>query len=387
MRILVITPGFLPTIGGAEIGAHEIYSRLASKHDVFILTQAVKNAPMRLPGFDMTRYRIIRYRDWLNLGRIPGRMLLRGLVPPFSLGATTASIRTISQLRPDVVNVHYAIYTGLAAIWAKKVSRVPTVLSLIGRDAAPGPQVPKLWHWYARQIAKNIRQVIFISEFCRKYHPPSIQSTVIPYGVNTRMIYPKAPDRKLQEELNIPPGKFVIFSLQRLAAIKRPGFQLQIARSLVEAGVNDFLLLIGGSGPEQATLEKQSQVLNLEDYVRFLGFIPEEAVAEYFALADIFLMTSAYETFGIVLAQALSAGLPVVAFNNSAIPEVVQDGENGLLAPDGDISAMVDNILRLKSQGQLRDKMSMACRQRALDYYDWDKIVAQYEIVLETARH
>ena len=388
LKILVLTPGFLPTIGGAEVGVHEIYARLGKRHRVTILTEQHRlggESESVLPGFDQSHYEVLRYRDVLNGGRVPGRMLLRGAVPPFSVGALWAADRWVRKLRPDVVNVHYAAYVGLAAVWIQRAHRVPTILSLVGRDSVPGPLVPRLWPSWAHQVARHVAHTVFISEFCQSYHLAqrgSLRSTVIPYGTDTSRIYPQPPDRALRAQLDIPDKASVLLSLQRLSLLKHVEVVIQSVQWLVERGRRDFVLLIAGSGLEAQRLRQLVESLDLWRYVRFLGYLPEPELPRYFALADVFCFSSIFETFGIVLAQAMSAGLPVVAANSSAVPEVVQHGITGLLSAPLDEGSMGANIATLLDNRALRLRMGEQARKRATQLYDWNRTASLYERVL-----
>jgi glycosyltransferase involved in cell wall biosynthesis len=389
LKILAITPGFLPSIGGAEIGVHEIYSRLGSRHSVTILTQSQKTASGKsIEGFDQNNYTVREYRDFLNFGRIGGRMLMRGSIPPFSIGALFGSIKTIRRLNPDVINVHYAAYTGLSALWAQKASKIPTVLSLVGRDSAPGPLVPKLWPWYASLIARQVAHTVFISEYSQSYFLKfNFASSIIPYGVDINKITPKLTGHTIVKLLDLPPDIYILFSLQRLTLLKHVEIAIHSARILVNRGIDNFVLLIGGEGPLTSELKGLVDNLGLHKYVRFLGFVPENQINTYFKSADIFVLPSIYETFGIVLAQAMAAGLPVVATNTSAIPEVVQDGVTGLLTPPLDPEAMADNIELLLCNDDLRYQLGHNGRKRAEKHYDWNQIAHQYEQVLSMVRN
>jgi glycosyltransferase involved in cell wall biosynthesis len=386
LDILVLTPAFLPTIGGAEIGVHEIYSRLGDRHRVAILTERPKREMLNRavpPGFDQSHYSVVHYRDFMNGGRVPGRTLARGAVPPFSVGALWGADRQARRLRPDVVNVHYAAYVGLAAVWLQKGRRIPTVLSLIGRDSVPGPLVPKLWPRYAHLVASQLAHTVFISDFCRSYHKQgAFRSSVVPYGADTRRICPGPADPALLQALCIPPGASVLFCLQRLTRLKHVEICIQSVRQLVDQGNKHLVLLVGGSGPEELRLRHLVDSLGLSEYVRFLGFVPEPEVGRYFSLADVFVFPSVLETFGIVLAQAMAAGVPVVAAKSSAIPEVVRHGVTGLLSAPLDVEAMTQSIALLLRDEQLRTSLGKQARQVAERRYDWNQVAMQYERIL-----
>ena len=389
MKILVLAPGFLPTVGGAEVGIHEIYRRVAEWHDVIIFTPQLKGRQTE-PSDSGQPYRVVRYRDWGNFGRMRLKRKTGGIIPPFSLGTWMALRSFLATESVDVINAHFAAYSGFAAVKALKTHNIPVVLSLIGRDAAPGPDVPKLWPMWSRAIAKRVTHTAFISEFCAQAHAnvASLNSSVIPYGADTSELYPTAAGSELRQKHHIPKDAHVLFCLQRLAPIKRVDVAIQAFAALCQKR-DDVVLIIGGKGSELQKLRQLADDLQVTDQVRFVNFIADEDLNAYFALADLFVFSSAYETFGIVLAQAMAAGVPIVAANNTAIPEVVLDGETGLLVPsvDGTTSwnAMADAIDRLLADEPLRQKMGAQARARAVAQFDWRRVAEAYERVLSDA--
>jgi glycosyltransferase involved in cell wall biosynthesis len=110
--------------------------------------------------------------------------------------------------------------------------------------------------------------------------------------------------------------------------------------------------------------------------------VPEPEVGKYFSLADVFVFPSVLETFGIVLAQAMAAGVPVVAAKSSAIPEVVRHGVTGLLSAPLDVEAMTQSIALLLRDEQLRTSLGKQARQVAERRYDWNQVAMQYERIL-----
>jgi glycosyltransferase involved in cell wall biosynthesis len=184
------------------------------------------------------------------------------------------------------------------------------------------------------------------------------------------------------QALCIPPGASVLFCLQRLTRLKHVEICIQSVRQLVDQGNKHLVLLVGGSGPEELRLRHLVDSLGLSEYVRFLGFVPEPEVGRYFSLADVFVFPSVLETFGIVLAQAMAAGVPVVAAKSSAIPEVVRHGVTGLLSAPLDVEAMTQSIALLLRDEQLRTSLGKQARQVAERRYDWNQVAMQYERIL-----
>jgi glycosyltransferase involved in cell wall biosynthesis len=119
-------------------------------------------------------------------------------------------------------------------------------------------------------------------------------------------------------------------------------------------------LVVAGDGPERAALERRVSELGLAGRVRFLGSVPRETVLRLFGAADASLLPSAWENFPHTVVESLAVGRPVIATAVGGVPEVVRDGENGLLVPSGDPVALADAIGRFFGDDALRTKLSEA---------------------------
>jgi glycosyltransferase involved in cell wall biosynthesis len=184
--------------------------------------------------------------------------------------------------------------------------------------------------------------------------------------------------------LRLTADKQVILALQRLDALKRTDV---ILRSMprVLAGRPRTHLVIAGQGPDLRRLQEICAGLGIGDSVTFAGFIPDEEKRVYFAMADLFAFHSTYETFGIVLAEAMSYGKPVVSVRNTAIPEIVKHGTEGLLVPTLDHEAFAEAVLRLLGNPSLRAEMGRRGCERVRSAFRWESIVPAYEAVFRAA--
>jgi len=162
----------------------------------------------------------------------------------------------------------------------------------------------------------------------------------------------------------------VIGNLGRLEKQKAQHLLVQLGAKLKEAGYQ-FQILIGGDGSLRDDLEKQVRVNELTDFIQLIGNV--ENVAEFMGRIDIFVLTSHWEGFGYVLAEAMAAGKPVVTFNHSSNPEVVEDQKTGFLAIPGDIDDLYQKTVRLIEDESLRIEMGKAGRERVLRYFDFTK--------------
>jgi glycogen(starch) synthase len=131
------------------------------------------------------------------------------------------------------------------------------------------------------------------------------------------------------------------------------------------------LVLLVGDGPERKALEKEARRIGVDDRVRFEGFVAHERLPALLAHAELLVLPSLYEELGTVLLEAMQAGLPIVASQTGGIPEVIEDGVNGMLVPPGDPEALARAIDRLLADRDLARRLSEGARERGKDY-DWE---------------
>ncbi|MBI4400194.1 MAG: glycosyltransferase family 4 protein [Nitrospirae bacterium] len=385
MRILVLTPAFLPVVGGAELALFEVYRRLAKRHEVCLVTPVPSPALLRdqaTKDYDgLVPFSVERYKDRISFMGIPGHRWTGGMIPPFSLSAVAAIRQAARRFDPDVLNVHYLMPTGLAGVVAEWGLGVPTVVTMNGRDV-PGPGVPVLWRWWQRALLRLVTDVTFGSRYCQTalFGEARPRGQVVYNGVEIPP--PSGDGASVRQVLGIPAGEPLIFALQRLGPEKRVDvllYALRHCRDRAGAGI----LVIGGQGPEEGRLRSLAKKLEIDEQVRFVGYIPQDRLASYFLACDLFAFHSTFETFGIVVAQAMSYGRAVVTVRNTALPEVLGDG--GVLVETGDGPAFGDALVRLIHDEALRRRLGEAGRARAEALFNWDRIAAQYEAVLTRA--
>ena len=168
---------------------------------------------------------------------------------------------------------------------------------------------------------------------------------------------PEVPQLPPREELRAELG----LDGRLLAFAGRLGPQKSLAVALeAVAAVPGVTLAIAGDGPDRAALERHAQELGLGERARFLGGLPRERVLRLFRAADAALLSSSWENFPHTVVEALAVGTPVVSTAVGGVPEVVTDGENGLLVPPGDPAALADALARLLDDDALRERLGRA---------------------------
>jgi glycosyltransferase involved in cell wall biosynthesis len=380
MRILVSTPTFLPLVGGAQLGIHEIYRRVGRQHEVTILTPSLKRVPGKgysVEGdYESENYTV---RHILPAFEKAAPQLARGLRRT-SLAYASELLATPRHHRPDVVNFHFASPQLGALMLVKWVHRVPTALSLVGRSDVLRLLSPAK-RWYAKRAIASADAVIPNSTYYLGSDAASARAEVIPYGVDTTEFAPTRRSRGFREQLGLTEDHFVLFSVQRLTQVKRVD---QLIRAMVPVVSREpkAVLVLAGKGQEEAPLRALVKQLRLHDNVRFLGYVEGSRLPECFASSDAFVFHSMLETFGIVFAQAMSCGLPIVAANTSCVPDVLTS-RNGLLIAPFELEQFANAILTLIGSPTRAAEIGQHNRERALREFDWDSIASRYESVFD----
>jgi len=389
MRILVVTPTFLPIIGGAEIGIYEICKRLGRYHDVRILTpshsiQIISQQGAEDTYFNEKNFEVCHFKDVLNLTKLRGQRVLGKLIPPFSISYPWAIFKQIKIFHPDLIIFHYIVPAGLALIMVRILTKIPIVLSLIGRtDVLNDDNLYfKKHRIYFLSILKFTSYVISISRYALGQFCEQIPVKIIPYGVDTKRFSPKINGEKVRESLGIDKNKVILFALQRLVKVKRVDILIKSLKYVLEVN-KDVFLIIGGKGYEEQSLKVLAKKIGVYDNVIFTGHISEQDIPNYFAMSDVFVFSSPNETFGIVIAQGMASGKPIVAINSTAIPEVVDNGINGILVESLNPKKFAAALIKLLNSKDLLKQYSEDGRKKAIEKYDWDIIAHQYEEIFK----
>jgi N-acetyl-alpha-D-glucosaminyl L-malate synthase BshA len=143
----------------------------------------------------------------------------------------------------------------------------------------------------------------------------------------------------------------------------------------------DSVLLMVGEGPERSSAQALGRRLGLQDRIRFLG--ARQGVEEITAMADVVILPSELESFGLSALEAMAAGVPVVGSDAGGLPEVVKHTESGFLLPVGDVEGMAARTLEILKDDERRREMGQAGRRRAGALFSADRVVSKYEAMYE----
>ena len=266
-------------------------------------------------------------------------------------------VRAVGADRPDLVHthlVHADVYGGMAA----RMLGIPSISTRHNDDRyLLGP-----FRYVDRAFARPARRLIAISDAVRRFleragHDPA-KLVTIRYGLDE---LPAAPSDPTPADAGIPADAPLAVAVGRLIEQKDHATLLR-AFARVRSGVPQARLAILGSGPLEAETRRLVAELGLDDAVTLPG---RTDIRDWLERADVFVHTSRWEGFGIVLLEAMLAGLPVVATRVSAVPEVVVDDETGLLVDPGDQTGLAEALGALLSDGARARELGEAGLARA----------------------
>lgn len=187
---------------------------------------------------------------------------------------------------------------------------------------------------------------------------------VVSNGVDTKRFVPGKKDPKIFRKYDLPRDKVLFFFLSRLDKDKNI---TTIIKGLLKTS-EKVHLIIGGKGIEEENLKAFAKELKVDKKISWLGHLPEEDLVKVYQAMDCFVLMSPYEVQSIVTLQAIACGLPVIASNEGALPELIHEGENGFLVDTYDFDTLAQKMEIVASEENLRKKFGLASRQIALPH-------------------
>jgi len=358
-----------PTFGGSGVVATELAKGLAQRgHKLHILSYA---RPARLDTFQTN----ISYHE-VNINSYP---LFE--YPPYDLALANQMASMIEYEGIDVLHVHYAIPHATSAYLAKqilgeKAAHIPIIttlhgtdITLVGSDAS-----------YKNVVDFSINQsdgVTAVSEYLKveTYNRFDIKKDirVIPNFIDLDRF--KKSNKSHFKKAICPEGEKVVVHVSNFREVKRVPEVVSVFDRILENGITAKLLLVG-DGPDRQRAERRCRELKICDQVRFLG--KQENVEEILSIADLFLIPSGSETFGLAALEAMSCSVPVISSNIGGLPEVNVHGKTGYLCDLDDVDCMAKYAVEILGNEELHEELSQNARKRA-EKFEMDKIVTVYE--------
>lgn len=411
MRVAMLSYHTCPlaTLGGKDTGGMNVYVRELTRElgmrgvgvDVFTRSQD-EHVPHVLHDLGYCN-RVVHIQAGEETPM--ARTQLAELLPEFVEGVQ--AFARAKNLTYDIIHSHYWL-SGLAALQLRRQWHIPIVhmfhtLAMMKSRVARNPEEePSDLRLESEQvILREVDRVVAatqaeLAQFQWLYKVDTSHTAVISPGVNTAHFYP-IPIDEAKEFVGVSPDQNLLLFVGRIQPLKGIDTLLEAMALLEQRGVlvdhPVSLMVIGGepdaSGDdmpaEMARLKELCQSLGMGDLVTFIGKRDQDTLQYYYSAAEIVVVPSHYESFGMVALEAMACGTPVVASETGGLIFLVRDGETGFHVPAGDAGALADRLQTLIEDEVLRVRLG----RQAADYakaYDWsvaaDHIITLYNSVL-----
>ena len=355
-----------PTYGGSGIVGSELGKELAERgHTVHFIASALPTRLTRLS--ERVRFHEVEMMSYPLFEH-----------QPYTLALATKMAKVAEAEGLDLLHVHYAIPHSISAILARESLKphrsLPVITTLHGTDitrvGADRSYLP-----ITRYGIVQSDGVTAISHYLKKATAEIFDFdniAVIPNFI-CATDYQRHPVEQLRAELS-PGGEPLLVHVSNFRPVKRPVDCVEIlARVLKKTRAR---LVMVGDGSERSLAEHRARCLGVDRQCSFVGKQPK--IADYLSAADVLLLPSEQESFGLAALEAMACEVPVVASRVGGIPEVVTDGETGFLSEVGDVEEMSERAARLAADEELRREMGRRARESAVSRYSTDLVIPQY---------
>jgi N-acetyl-alpha-D-glucosaminyl L-malate synthase BshA len=356
-----------PTYGGSGIVGSELGKELAERgHTVHFISSSLPtrltelNERVRFHEVEMMSYPLFEHQ-------------------PYTLALATKMAKVAETENLDLLHVHYAIPHSISGILARESLKpnryLPVITTLHGTDitlvGADRSYLP-----ITRYGIVQSDGVTAISHYLKEATKEIFQFDdieVIPNFI-CQTDYARHPVDQLRSSL-APQGEPLLVHVSNFRPVKRPVDCVEILARVLKKGINTRLVMVG-DGSERTNVEHRARCLGVYDKCVFVGKQPK--IVDYLSAADVLLLPSEQESFGLAALEAMACEVPVIASRVGGIPEVVTDGETGFLSEVGDVEKMANDAARLLSDTELRREMGKRARESAVSRYRTDIVIPQY---------
>ncbi len=345
------------TQGGSGIVATELGIHLAQRgYEIHFISNAM---PVRLPAFEPNV--IFHEVETSSYPPFPHA--------PYSLALATKMTEVARFHELDILHVHYAIPHAASSYLAKQMLRptpIATVTTLHGTDITLVGREPSFFPLTRFVIEESDAETAvssFLERETREVFDVQRDIKVIPNFVDTHVFVPQP---KLREKNPLKePGQKLIVHASNFRKVKNVDRVVQVFAQVRQT--HDCRLVMVGDGPERGPAQRLGRELGVADHMVFLGH--QESMAELMAMADVMLLPSETESFGLVALEAMSCETPVVASDRGGLPEVIEDGKTGFLHDPHDVDALSASVRRILEDPALARQMGLLGRARAVETY------------------
>jgi glycosyltransferase involved in cell wall biosynthesis len=381
MKILIATDTYYPDVNGAAYFTYRLATTLAKRgHSVFVMcpSRSSKDTVSNDKGVTLYGIRSIHIPVYRNFR----------ISPLFISGIVRAAVKEIS---PDIVHIQNHFLIGKEALSAAKKLGIPIMgtnhfmpENLVHYLHLPGIAEKWLQKFAWRQCVRVFEKLDFVTTPTRTavalLKNAGLSKDVMPIscGIDLERFKPTNDGLYLKQSFAIPVNEPVLLYLGRLDKEKRIDIILRALPDILR--VTSVHLVLAGIGKEKQRLEELTDRLGIQKAVTFTGFVLDKDLQNIYRIADLFVTAGIAELQSIVTMEAMASGLPVVAVNAMALPELVHDGENGYLFSDGNSQMLAEKVIAILSNQTMRTQMSRKSLEIIKDH-DINKVIEKYESI------
>lgn len=381
MNVLIVTP-FFPS-KNTPFAANFVAEQARVMHGLGVKVSVVTfmpYAPWPLPLLKSKWKRFALVPESYLWGGIPVTVF-RHLTLPRNLTLDLSAkmmerilLSYVAKNRPDLLHVHFAYPTGLAAIRCGRQLAVPTILTVHGSDLHTVPEIAAKYRFGVTEALLYANKVLAVSDYMKlaALNLGSRQDILVHrIGINQRLFFPRnrIEARAAVPELSRIHGPVVLF-VGNLLQAKGVLDLLEAFRDVKETGAH---LVFVGDGPLAQVIARKSLFYGFQDQVHLLGARFNEEVPILLSASDIFVLPSHKEALGISCVEALACERPVIASDVGGIPEIIKNNHTGLLVKPGDPTALAVALRRLLSDSIFARGLARAGRHLVEQQYDLEK--------------
>ena len=365
LRVAMFTNNYLPFIGGVPISIARLKTGLSALGDaVMVVAPRYRKQPHREAD-------VLRVPSLLTMGEKREFRLANPFLPFIR--------RRVRDFAPDIIHVHHPFWLGSLGVFVARRLKIPVIYTYHTRLEHYAHFVPLpgalfrnlISHALIRRFANRCDGIVVPTYSTEEYlriigvtTPTLVQPTGIEYEL-LRNADPKEVAR-LRKDLGLGDER-VLISVSRLSDEKNIDFLMDAVDRLRKECKQPFRVLMIGDGHERRRLQARIKQLGLRDCFTLVGSVPPEDMPKWYALGDLFVFASKSETQGMVILEAMAAGMPVVAVRSSGIDDVVRDGHNGFKTPE-DHARWSQRVAKLLTDDELREELSANAQAFAAEY-------------------
>jgi glycosyltransferase involved in cell wall biosynthesis len=378
MKIVLATESYYPNVDGGAVMERNLSHELARRgHSVTILAPArrFEDYDEQDEGTTIARFKAVTF---------PTLREYKATVFPYK------SIRKrLYEIKPDIIHIHNPYMIGRAALKVARELKVP----VLGTN-----------HLMPENFFMHVAKLSFLYKFLKDFgwklivdfynkcdfvtsptqtavnfllsHGLKVKNKPLSNGINLKVFKPDNPPEIITKKFNIPDKKVILYT-GRISGEKSLPVLVRAFKYIKDKGY-DYHLVFAGAGRELKNIKKLVTKLELDDNVTYIGFLGKNEFPSVYTMADVFAIPSTAELQSIVVMEAMASGLPVVAANSGALPELVGENDNGFLFTPGDYKEMGEKLIKVLEDEELYKKFSNRSLEK-IKKHDFMNIVTEVE--------